>query len=192
MRVNEQTVLEAALPVFKRNGIRATHLTSIAQACGIRLNELKDQFQTKKMLVAAFVDFLLLRHASYLQLNPMLSPTATAELESFFQFVERLASELTPAMLMELKKYSAEGWHKLQDFREKMLVPYMIQNLKRGVSEGLYREDTDPELYTQFYFDILLVIVTELNIPFGTSKKLLPLYHKILLRGTLSTRGFRM
>jgi AcrR family transcriptional regulator len=192
MKVNEHALLEAALPVFKRQGIRGTHLSNIAQACGIRLQELKNQFHTKKILVSAFVEFLLIRHASYLQVNPVLSPTAITELENFFQFIEKLAAELTPSMLLELKKYSVAGWHKLKEFKAQMLVPYLQQNLKRGVDEGLYRKDIEPELYVELYFDMLFVIVTELNIPLGISKRLLPIFHKLFLRGLLNTRGARM
>ena len=105
-------MLEAVLPVFKKRGIRATQLSEIAQTSGLRLKELKSRFNSKNELVSAFVDFLMVRHTSYLQVNPLLSPTAITELENFFQFVERMTTELTPTMLRELKKYSVSGWSK--------------------------------------------------------------------------------
>ena len=192
MKVNEHAILGAALPVFKTRGIRAARMTEVAQACGIRLQELKSQFGTKKNLVAAFVEYLLVRHTGHLQVNSVLSPTAITELQNFFQFIERLASELTPTMLLELKKYNTTGWYRLTEFKNHMLVPYLQQNLKRGSSEGFYRDDVEPELYVTIYFNLLYVIVTELNSPFDDGRKFLPQFHKIFLRGLLSTRGVRM
>lgn len=192
MKISEQGILEAALPVFKARGIRAAHFSDIARACGIRLNELKSQFQSKKSLVSAFVNYLLVRHSAYLQVNPLLSPTAITELQNFFQFVEKLASELTPATLLELKKYSSTGWSRLNEFKDQTLVPYLQQNLKRGIAEGFYRDDISPEVFVTLYFNLLFEIVTEHNSSFGDSRKLLPHFHKIFQRGLLSTRGGRM
>ncbi len=192
MKISEHSILEAALPVFKARGIRAAHVSDIAQACGIRLKELKSQFHSKKSLVSAFVDYLLIRHTAYLQVNPLLSPTAITELQNFFQFVERLASDLTPTILLELRKYSNSSWSRLNEYKDRTLAPYLQQNLKRGISEGFYRDDIESELFVVLYFNLLYVIVTELNNPFGEGRKLLPHFHKIFLRGLLSTRGVRM
>ena len=74
MKISEHGILEAALPVFKAQGIRAAQVNDIAQACGIRLKELKSQFHSKKSLVSAFVDYVLVRHAIYLHVNPVMSP----------------------------------------------------------------------------------------------------------------------
>jgi TetR/AcrR family transcriptional regulator, cholesterol catabolism regulator len=192
MKAREQAMLEAALPVFKSRGIRGTHLSEVAQAGGIRLQELKTQFSTKKILVQAFVEYLLVRHTAYLHVNPVLSPSAITELHNFFQFIESLTTELTPTILHELEKYSTTGWSKLTEFKDQVLVPYLQQNLKRGVKEGFYRCDVDLDLYVTIYFNLLYVIVTELNSQNGDSRELLPQFHKILLRGLLSARGVRM
>jgi len=192
MKVSEHAMMETALPVFKTRGIRATQLSDIAQACGIPVKELKIRFNSKEDLVSAFVEYLLARHKGYLQVNPVLSPTATTELENFFHFIERMASELTPAILFELEKYSTTGWHRLTEFKDRMLAPYLKQNLKRGLSQGFYRDDIQMELCGAMYFNLLYVIVTDLDAYSGDSRNLLPQFHKIFLRGLLSKRGIRM
>lgn len=192
MKISAQTILEAALPVFNEQGIRATTLNEVARASGIRVQELKVHFHSKKVLVSAFVDYVLNRHAAYLKVNPLLSPNAITELQNFFQFVERLASEFTPTMLFELKRYNKGIWNKLTGFKDYRLVPYLQKNLKRGVAEGYYRDDIDQNLYTAIYFNLLLVVVTELKDRDDKNRRLLPEFHKIFLGGMLTTRAVRM
>ena len=192
MKVNDHTLLEAALPVFKTRGIRSASLRDIASSCGMKLQDLKNQFHSKQILVSAFVEYLLVRHSAHLQLNPVLSPTAMSELRNFYQLVEKLAVVLTPSILFELKKYSANGWLKLTEFKDQVLVPYVQQNLQRGIREGFYRDDIDVELYVKIYFDLFYVLVTESKSQHRDNRILLSQFNKIFLRGILSMRGTRM
>lgn len=192
MRVNDQKVLAAALPVFKKRGIRSANLRDIAYSSGLRLQELKDQFDSKKSLVTAFVEYLLIRHSAYLQVNHVVSPTAISDLQKFFQLVEKLASDLTPAMLLDLKKYSAAGWLRLNEFKEHVLASYLRQNLERGIREGLYRDDIEPDLYVALYLQLLHALVTESKSELHDHRSLLSHFNKIYQRGILSVRGSRM
>ena len=192
MKVREQTILETVLPIFIKQGIRATTLTEVARANGMPVQELRTHFRSKKGLVFAFVEYLLARHTSYLQINPALSPTAIIELQNFFLFIEKLASEFTPTMLFELKRYDRTSWEKLVEFRKHSLVPYLQKNLKRGINEGNYRHDIDLNLYAALYFNLLYAVITEHNGQVDDSQRMLPEFNNVFLRGMLSTQACRM
>lgn len=187
MKTSEYTLLETMVPVFVTHGVRAPSMANIARACGMNLRELKEYFPTKKTLVYGFVNHLLVRRITYLAMNPDMSETAETELRNFFSLIEELAAELTPSMLLELKKYCPEGWRRLNDFRERYLVPHLVQNLKRGLAENAYREDLDLRVFVTMYFQLLYAIITEYRCPYGTSTTLLRHLHKVVQRGVLRT-----
>jgi len=192
MKVSEEKIMDMAFILFLRQGIKSTSMHDVAYANGLSAKTLSQSFDTKDSLVLAVIEHILEKHSKYLQLNPRLSPNATAEMNNFFQFMESLVNVLTPPLLREIRKYYTGAWNKLIDFREKKLIPYIKENIKRGISEDCYRSDFDQEIYTRIYFLQLNGIAGgeqwgEINM-----QKVLHELHTIFMHGILNVRGLRL
>lgn len=195
--VSKQKVMDAALPLFLRRGIKSTDLYDIAQASEISLGMLRHVFPNKQVLVAAVVEDLLVKNSKYLQVNPRLSPNATKEMDNIFQFIENLLIQFTPRFLRELRKYYSDTWNKVVEFREKMLLPYVQENIKRGIFENCYRTDIDQRIYSRIYLmsiNAIAINATEAEESLGgfDRKQLLIELHHIFFHGILNKNGLRL
>lgn len=68
--------------------------------------------------------------------------------EVFFAVTEmqQLLSNINPMLFYDLQKYHPEAWQHYVIFREKKLFGVIYNNLKRGISEGNYRKEINPEI----------------------------------------------
>lgn len=186
-------ILEAAFDVFRQRGIRSSRLYDIAQACGTPVQAIHAVFRTKKDLVHAALIRVLEKNSVYLQVNPVLSPSAVVELSNFFNNTGRILNEdLKPNILFEVKKYHPMVWVEIQTHVEHVLIPYVQRNLTRGVSEGCYRNDFDHKLYAPMYFNTLCGLVTDRHLSLANTLRLIAQLNKVFLHGILTPKGMRL
>lgn len=192
MSVSTVHILEKTFDIICQRGIRSPRLYEIAQACGTSVRAIHALFRTKKDLVQAALERALEKNITYLQVNPVLSPSAVVELSNFFSNTERtLSKELKPNLLFEIKKYHTSVWNKIQWHKEKALIPYVQTNLIRGVSEGCYRDDFDHTLYASMYFDTLDRLVHDQYLTMANTIRLVNQLNRVFLHGILTPKGMR-
>lgn len=192
INIHEEHIIEVALKLFQRQGIRSTSLQDVAKASGVSTKNLLQVYATKELLVLNVVKHVLTEYGKYLQLNPRLSPNATTEINNFFRYLEKVAQLLTESFLREIRKYYANTWKLLNDFKENELIPYLKENIKRGISEDYYRSDLDHDVYAQIYFLQLNSIIGSEQLGKTCIQSLLPELHAIFIRGLLNVKGLRL
>jgi TetR/AcrR family transcriptional regulator, cholesterol catabolism regulator len=57
---------------------------------------------------------------------------------------------MNPAVLFDMQKYHPTAFKKFQDYRNNFLYKMIRDNIEKGVSEGLYRDDFDIEVLTRY------------------------------------------
>jgi len=65
-----------------------------------------------------------------------------------FWLRERIKNTNTNA-LYDMKKYYKKAWEKYKDYKHNVIYNSVINNLKRGIKEGLFRDDINPEVLSQ-------------------------------------------
>lgn len=185
-------ILETAFNVFRQRGIRSSRMHDIAQACRTPMKAIHAVFPSKKELVQAALERVLEKNSVYLQVNPVLSPSAVVELSNFFDNTEHMLNQaLTPGILFELKKYHPVVWTKIQMHVDNVLVPYIQRNLTRGISEGCYRNDFDSTLYAPMYFNTLRGLVYDQHLSLANTMRLIAQLNRVYLQGILTSKGMR-
>jgi hypothetical protein len=49
-------------------------------------------------------------------------------------------------VLFDLKKYYSHAWEKYVSFKHEVIYDSVVRNMKRGISEGFFREDINPDI----------------------------------------------
>lgn len=60
--------------------------------------------------------------------------------------MQGLLSKMNPMLFYDLQKYHPEAWQYYVSFREKKLFGVIYNNLKRGMAEGNFRPEINPEI----------------------------------------------
>jgi AcrR family transcriptional regulator len=116
MKVGEEKILEGAYKLFREKGVRSVKMQQLARTCGLSLYDLNLKFKTKKELILAVVKFILNRKSGYLLINSSLSPSAVAELNNFFKFIDDNIGELGSDIFIELKRNHPDAFDQLKEF----------------------------------------------------------------------------
>ena len=58
----------------------------------------------------------------------------------------------------QLKKYYPKIYLEISEQEYELFKDCMLQNIEKGIKQGLYREDIDLELTTKFYFSLAMSV----------------------------------
>ena len=60
--------------------------------------------------------------------------------------LRRNITDMNPSLLFDLRKYHHQAWALYLESKEKVYIKSLVDTLKQGVKEGLFRQEIDPEI----------------------------------------------
>lgn len=184
-------ILEPALQLYLKYGIKSITMDDVAKELGISKKTLYQQVEGKDELVKYAVRYFT--EVEKLAIGK-LQTTCTNAIEEIFaigDFLSKYLINLNPVVLYDLKKYYPEAWKIFQEHKKNYVVSILIKNMQSGRKEGLYRADFDLEIIAYAYISKIEVMMdSELapleNFNFPHIIKELQQYH---IRGIASEKG---
>lgn len=67
--------------------------------------------------------------------------------------------EMSPTTLRDLQKYYPAIWRETFQHHHKTFQSDLIRNLERGMEEGLYRDDLDPDVIATLYSGMMEMVI---------------------------------
>ncbi|MBV8254794.1 MAG: TetR/AcrR family transcriptional regulator [Chitinophaga sp.] len=144
--VVRERIMDTAQKMFRSYGVKGVTMFDIARDCGISKKTLYEHFQDKQELISEALRELLNDHVRFAEKNNSEAADAIEELIKQMQFIRTKARTLNPVMLFEIEKYHPDTWKEVELFRNDCILYGIKENLKRGMSEGLYRKNLDIDI----------------------------------------------
>lgn len=140
-----EKILVGATDLFKQFGIRSVTMDDVAREVSVSKKTIYQHFSNKKELVNASTK----RHLDE-EINEFLkyekeANDAIHELVLVTQCMRKHFKTMNPSLLLDMKKYYSDAWNKYLDFK-KLIKENIKQNLIKGVEEGSFRSDINPEI----------------------------------------------
>lgn len=151
----EEELLVKSAEMFLQYGFKTVTMDDIAQEMGISKKTIYKHFPNKESLVEASTlevqkqIEVLIRHTMDLGLN------AIEENFAIKKIFKNMFKRAKTSPMYQLKKYYPKTWTKLMEKEFCTFENCVIDNLKRGVSDGVYRKELDPKMTMQFYFTLV-------------------------------------
>jgi AcrR family transcriptional regulator len=149
MLTRKEKYIEKAIGVFRQEGLRLS-LDEIADKMGITKKTLYNHFGSKEELLSECMHSFNsnLRQKMDVMLSEEINAIdgmkrGGAELALFFQ-------TLSPIFLSDLRKMFPKISHSEHAIGFDFFLESVRINLNKGIGEGMYRQDIDTELATQF------------------------------------------
>ncbi len=118
-------------------------MDDVAKHLSMSKRTIYEKFPNKE----AIVEILLKDHlGKHLDDCKKFRNAATNAIEEIFMMLaplKELFEAMNPRLLFELKKFHPKAWQEFTEFKRTTLLESMIANMKRGIKEGLYRDDID-------------------------------------------------
>ncbi len=139
----EEQILKGAEELFFRYGIKGITMDDVAKHLSISKRTIYEKFPHTE----AFVEILLKEHLEkHLNDCKKYRSAANNAIEEIFMMltpIKELFAAMNPRLLFELKKFHPKAWQDYVEFKRTTLLESMVANMKRGIKEGLYRDDID-------------------------------------------------
>jgi AcrR family transcriptional regulator len=193
MEEKELYIIEKVGELFKKYGIKSVSMDDIAQQLSISKKTLYQYFKDKADLVTKVVNSHNCdKDQKFLDIENSNMNAIDALIEVSKHVIEMLKS-INPPILYDLRKYYPELTKELIVNRKEHVHNNIKNNLLKGISEGLYREEINPDVISTIYIKRMDDIMFEdemqqLNIPQHELFTQLFIYH---LRGIVSNKGLK-
>lgn len=128
--------------MYLRVGIRSVTMDDVATELGISKKTLYQFFKDKKDMVTQVVDHFLNDPA--MDIRTFTQGNAIDNIFAIRQHVAHILKFYNNSIEYDLKKYFPDLYTKVRDVKHKRIFEHTIDNLNKGIKEGLYRKDLDP------------------------------------------------
>ena len=179
-----ENIIGKATSLFSKDGTQSVSMDDIARHCGISKKTIYIFFGSKEILITEIVEILLAENIETLDNIQAASLDPVAEMEKLFDNLQKTTKILTPFLVGEIRQHYPNAYHLLRQFQNNKIRPFVIQNIKRGVNENIYRGNLDYESVSVLYCWQLQNIYEATSAPIDVDK-LLSQANKLFLQGII-------
>jgi DNA-binding XRE family transcriptional regulator len=146
-----KNILLKVRELYMKYGIKSITMDDVARELGISKKTLYQYVTDKDDLVGKFIDNEILMRQSEICKCFGIGYNAIEELFEISIFMNKMMKDQNPATEHDLKKYYPLHYLKTVKARREGIYEYILLNLKKGIKEGLYREEMDKEIIAKLY-----------------------------------------
>lgn len=141
-----ERILKTADEMFRQYGVRSVTMDDLARQMAISKKTLYQYYTDKDELVNRVTDVTIQRIDRDIEIIRTEAKNAVDECIHVVHYFRSLLDSFQPTFLYDLRKYYPEGFRIFTHYREHNIKNNILFNVKRGINEGLYRSDLDPEI----------------------------------------------
>lgn len=151
MQEKEIKILKGARKLYKKYGIRSVTMDDVANHLGISKKTLYQFVKDKNELVKKVIENdLAIKNEGFTAIFEK-NLNAIDELLEVNKYINKLFKEYQPGMEFDLKKYYPEYFLEVKERKRERMFKSISDNLRRGISEGLYRKELDVDLLSKLH-----------------------------------------
>lgn len=158
-------IMRRAESLFMRYGIKSVSMDDIARELGISKKTLYQFFENKEDLILKTIESHLQDEVCDMDLIISHATNALQEIMLLARHIIGQFQELTSSVVYDLKKYYPEAWNLIDHMQRDHVYKSILDNLKRGVAEGDYRSDLNPEIMARLHVGSLYLPIDQSLFP---------------------------
>lgn len=163
-------ILLKANELFNRYGFRRVTMDEIALKTGMSKKTIYQSFENKDEIVNAIVEQHINKSATLCESNNCQAENAIHEVFLNIEMVQKLTEDMNPALFEDLEKYYPIVFEKLFRHKNDFISHKIKDNLKKGIEEGLYREEIDIDVLTKLRIEQMFLPFNQQLFPAGKYK----------------------
>jgi AcrR family transcriptional regulator len=186
-------ILETSNELFLNLGFKSVTMDEIAGKLGVSKKTIYKYFANKTELVAAVTDYMFntvscgIDDICALKMNPI------EEIFSIKRFIMKHLKDEKSSPQYQLQKYYPKIYASLTQKQFHVMQVCVLNNLKKGIENGLYRKSIDLEFTSRIYFNGMVGIKDKDLFPLTdySMNTLMNHYLEYHLRGITTEEGLQ-
>lgn len=142
----QQRILDQAQALMFRLGVRNVTMDDIARELGISKKTIYQFYKNKAEIVFEVTQDHFKTEEEQFEAITKEASNAIDEEFRLLRWYRDILQTMAPSLATEIRKYYPKAWRIFERFQNEYLKQKVLQNLKRGTEEGLYRFDMDLEV----------------------------------------------
>lgn len=156
-------IISRSEQLFLRLGVRSVSMDDIAREIGISKKTLYQHFENKDMLVEEVISNHIDHKQNCMDQFCLNATDALNEMRNIGTYLTSTIEDVSASALYDLQKYYRKSWELLMQKQNFHVLNSIIKNIQRGINEGLYRTDLEPEIIAKIYAKATFMIVEEMS-----------------------------
>lgn len=187
-------IINKAENLFLKLGIRSVSMDDLCREMGISKKTLYQYFENKDALVKQVIKTHVEREQKEINQFVNNSKDALDELNKIGLMVIKNIEDVSPSALYDLQKYYRASFDILMKEQNEFVYSCFFQNIKRGISEGLFRSDFNPEIVARIFSSSSFFLVEALSDPsiIFTRKQMIKELYNYHVRGIATPKGVKL
>ncbi len=151
MEIKQKEILDRAALVIMRYGIKSVTMDDLARELSISKKTLYAHFGDKRKMIQMLVAAQVEGDKECCQIQLQESTNAIDEMFRVTSFVSERLKNVNITFFYDLRMSYPKAFQTMEDYKRGFIQETIIQNLNRGIQEGVYRQDLNPKIVAQVY-----------------------------------------
>lgn len=153
----KQRIQQAAHDLLMQYGIRSVSMDDIAANLGMSKKTIYQYFKDKDELVEAVIDEVLEKNQFSCLEDRDKAANAVHEIFLVMEMMAKMFKTMNPSILFDMHKYHPVAFQKFSKHKNEFLFNMCIQNMERGVKEGLYRPELAVDILCRYRVETMFI-----------------------------------
>ncbi len=153
----EDRILLKARDLMFQSGIRQVTMDDLATQLGISKKTIYQFYKDKDTLVMAVVNLELEEQSLKCTTSQETADNAVHEMFMLLEDIQQMFKNMNPLTMQELAKYFPDAFERIQKHKDVFMHQIIRDNLMKGVAEGFYRKDIDPDILSIYRLETSFV-----------------------------------
>ena len=147
----EENIIAQVRQMYLKYGIKSVTMDDVARELGISKKTLYLYFKDKNDLVMKSMERqIAIDKASVTSIIDQ-QLNAIDELLEIAVNVATTLKSIQPAVIFDIQKYYPQVWGLQTEYRQNFIVQTVIDNINKGIEQGYYRPNLNPEIIAKFF-----------------------------------------
>ena len=187
-------IREKAHNFFMQYGFRSVSMDDIANNMGISKKTIYQYYADKDELVEAVIESEFQKNQAICDYDKSHSKNAIHEIFIAMDMMMEMFSSMNPSLIFDMQKYHPKAFVKFNAYKNEYLYNLTLDNIVRGIREGLYREELNVTILSRFRVETMMM---SFNLDFNSKLKnsMAEIEEEIIthfLFGLVNVKGYRM
>jgi TetR/AcrR family transcriptional regulator, cholesterol catabolism regulator len=163
----KERILAKAADLFMRYGIKSITMDEIATSLGMSKKTIYQFFTDKDELVFAVIGQEMNKNEMECVQFRTDAENAVHEIFLAVEDLDEMLRYTNPLVLYDLEKYHPRAFQKIRDFKYQFLHAATVENIRRGIEEGLYRGDLQKDIVAKSRIEAAFLVFNPDVFPHG-------------------------
>lgn len=151
MEIKQKEILDRAALVIMRYGIKSVTMDDLARELSISKKTLYAQFGDKRKMIQMLVAAQVEGDMESCNIRLQEAKNAIDEMFRVTSFVSERLKKVNVTFFYDLRMSYPKAFQTMEDYKKGFIQETIIQNLNRGMQEGIYRQDLNPQIVARIY-----------------------------------------